>query len=313
MDTFDKKNISPMLISETQEAFNSTDYIYEIKWDGIRCVSFLNDKCTDIRNKRNKIMLPLFPELTELYKQAKVKCILDHELVVLKNGVPDFYEVQSRTLKTNPFKIQLAASKYPASIIAFDILYYKDKDITSLPLIERKKYLTDATVENNILAVSRYVEGNGIELFAAVKAKELEGIVAKKKSSLYWQGKKTKDWIKCKVMSTEDCVVCGYIHKANNMTSLILGQYDNGNLIYKGHATIGVSLRVMNQYKYKVVDSSPFGYIPKGNNEAIWMEPNLVCIVESMPTKKDSYRQPVFKGFRDDKLAVDCVISNDRS
>lgn len=297
-----------MLISEMKDAFNSPEYIYEIKWDGIRCISFLDNKSVDMRNKRNKIMIPFFPELTDLNKQAKIKCILDHELVVLKNGVPDFYEVQSRALKSNPFKIELAAKKYPASIIAYDILYYKDKDITSLPLIERKKYLSEAVVENNLLAVSRYVEDNGIELFEAVKVKELEGIVAKRKSSLYWQGKRTKDWIKCKVMANDDCVVCGYIQKANNMTSLILGQYDNDVLVYRGHVTLGVSLRIMNQYKYQIIDYSPFGYIPPGNDEAIWVRPELVCIVESMPTEKDSFRQPVFKGFRDDKLARECVV-----
>lgn len=307
MDIFDTKNIKPMLISEMQDAFNSPDYIYEIKWDGIRCVSYL-DKNTDIRNKRNKLMTPLFPELTDLYKQARVKCILDHELVVLNNGTPDFYEVQSRALKTNPFKIELAAKKYPASIIAYDILYYKNKDISLLPLLERKKYLEDVTIENQIMAVSRFIDNNGIELFEEVKKRGLEGVVAKKKSSLYWQGKLTKDWIKFKVMTSEDCVVCGYIPKANNMTSLILGQYDNDILVYRGHVTLGVSLRSLNQYKYQTIDCSPFGYIPPGNDKAIWITPELVCIVESMPTEKDSFRQPVFKGFRDDKLARECVV-----
>lgn len=138
MDIFDKRNINPMLISEMQDPFDSPDYIYEIKWDGIRCVSFLGDE-TDIRNKRNKLMIPIFPELKNLHKQVKTKCILDHELIVMKNGKPDFYEVQGRAIKTNPFKIKLASNRYPASIIAYDILYYKDKDITMIPLIERKK------------------------------------------------------------------------------------------------------------------------------------------------------------------------------
>ena len=109
-----------MLISEMKEAFNSPDYIYEIKWDGIRCISFL-DESTDMRNKRNKLMIPLFPELTNLHKHVKVRCILDHELIVMKNGLPDFYEVQKRALMSNPFKIKLA-SQVSASIIAYDIL-----------------------------------------------------------------------------------------------------------------------------------------------------------------------------------------------
>jgi bifunctional non-homologous end joining protein LigD len=263
MDIFDEKNISPMLISEMKEAFNSPDYIYEIKWDGIRCISFL-DESTDMRNKRNKLMIPLFPELTNLHKHVKVRCILDHELIVMKNGLPDFYEVQKRALMSNPFKIKLASDRFPASIIAYDILYYKDKDLSSLPLMERKKYLADVVIENKLIAVSRYIENNGVKLYELAKEKGLEGIVAKKKDSLYWQGKRTKDWIKCKVMSTDDCVVCGYLQKESNMTSLILGQYnENQELVYRGHVTLGVSLRKLNQYDYKVIDYSPFGYIPK--------------------------------------------------
>lgn len=308
MDIFDEKNISPMLISEMQDPFDSEDYIYEIKWDGIRCVSYLDESTTDMRNKRNKLMIPIFPELEDLYKQVKVKCILDHELLVLKNGAPDFYEVQKRALMTNPFKIKLSSEKYPASIIAYDILYYKDKDITDLPIMERKKYLQDAVIENNFISVSRYIENNGIMLFNLVKEKGLEGIVAKRKNSLYWQGKKSKDWIKCKVMSTEDCIICGYILKANNMTSLVLGQYDGDTLIYRGHVTLGASLRILNQHKYKVIDYSPFGFVPEGNSDAVWLNPELVCIVESMPTEKDSFRQPVFKGIRDDKLAKECKV-----
>jgi bifunctional non-homologous end joining protein LigD len=254
-------------------------------------------------------MLPLFPELTDLYQQVKTKCILDHELLVIKNGVPDFYEVQKRALLTNPFKIKLASDKYPASIIAYDILYYKDKDITLLPLIERKKYLEDIVIENQLISVSRYIETEGVKLYELVREKELEGIVAKKKTSLYWQGKRTKDWIKCKVMSTEDCVVCGYIPKENNMISLILGQYKDNELVYKGHVTLGVSLRLLNQEGFKTTDHSPFGTIPKGNENATWIVPDLVCIVESMPTAKDSFRQPVFKGFRNDKLPKECQIT----
>lgn len=307
MDIFESRNVSPMLISEMVEPFDSPNFIYEIKWDGIRTLSFLDTK-TDMRNKRNKLMIPIFPELESLYRQVKTKCIIDHELLVLKNGIPDFYEVQKRALMSNSFKIKLAADKYPASVIAYDILYYKDKDITMLPLMERKKYLTDVVNENHLISVSRFIENDGIKLFELVKEKGLEGTVAKRKDSLYWQGKRTKDWVKCKIMSTDDCVICGYIPKANNMTSLVLGQYDDDVLVYKGHVTLGVSLRVLKEHKYKVIDYSPFGYVPPGNDDCVWLAPELVCIVESMPTEKEGFRQPVFKGIRDDKPAIECKV-----
>lgn len=108
-----------------------------------------------------------------------------------KNGVPDFYEVQKRALMSNPFKIKLTSDRYPTSIIVYDILYYKDRDITMLPLMERKKYLEDVIKENSSISASRYIENNGITLYELVKEKGLEGIVAMKKSSLYWQGKRS--------------------------------------------------------------------------------------------------------------------------
>ncbi len=308
MDMFDEKGIHPMLISEQEEPYNDPDSIFELKLDGIRCLAYISDH-TDLRNKRDFKLLPRFPELGEIHKQCKEKCILDGELIVLRNGVPDFYEVQKRTLMSDLFKIQLASNMLPASFVAYDILYYKDKSVMDLPLMERKKLITQIVNETEKISVSRYIETEGKMLFDLAKQQNLEGIVGKKKDSLYWCGKRTKEWIKCKLMSTDDCIVCGYIQKENHMCSLLLGQYNsNHELIYRGHVTLGVSLRILNQYQYNVIDYSPFGYIPKGNENAVFLKPQLVCIVESMPNDKDSFRQPVFRGFRDDKAPEECII-----
>lgn len=311
---FDDKRISPMLIGGVGEAFNSDEYIYELKWDGERCVAYLDpDVETELRNKRNVKMLPKVPELSGIHKQVQARCILDGELMILKEGKPDFYEIQRRSLMCNAFRIDLLSKQYPASFIAFDILFYKDKELTLLPLTERKKYLADAIkLESPRLAVSRIIEEKGIALYELAKKQDLEGIVAKRKDSIYIQGKRTHDWIKCKIMATDDCVICGYIHKDNNMTSLILGQYDNsGNLVYRGHVTLGVSLRILSQYGYKKIDYSPFGFVPAGNDNAVWLAPELVCVVESMPSKKNSFRQPVFKGIRFDKIPTECIFKEE--
>ncbi len=109
-----------------------------------------------------------------------------------------------------------------------------------LPLIERKKYLQDVVIENNMISVSRYFEDNGIILFDLVKEKGLEGVVAKKKSSLYWQGKRSKDWVKFKVMTTDDCVICGYIIKEKSMTSLIRANTMKMRLYIRGMLRLGL-------------------------------------------------------------------------
>ena len=200
MDIFDSKIIKPMLISNMVDAFDSPEWIYEIKLDGIRCIAYLDHNGTDLRNKRDKKLLPHVPELSEIHKQVTKKCILDGELFVLKNGTTDFYEIQHRVLMNDPFKIQLAAGKYPASFVAYDIIYYENKLVTDLPLMERKELLKGTVKENNFISISRYVEQYGISLFDLAKKNGLEGIVAKKKESRYYFDKRTKDWVKCKVI-----------------------------------------------------------------------------------------------------------------
>lgn len=312
MDIYEEKGIKPMLISEQKKAFDSLDWIYEVKLDGIRCIAYLDSEDgTDLRNKRDKKLLPHAPELYDIHKQVKRKCILDGELFILNNGVTDFYEIQRRALMTDPFKIKLSAGKFPATFTAYDIIYDTDHLVMDLPLMERKDLLSDIIMENDRINVSRYIEENGIAFFEAAKQQGLEGVVAKRKDSKYYFGKRTKDWIKFKVMETEDCIICGYIKKANNMTSLILGQYDGQRLIYKGHVTLGVSLRNLKEYSIRIKDRSPFENPPVGNDGAVWIEPELVCIVESMPTDKGSFRQPVFKGIRNDKCPLECQLRKD--
>ena len=311
MDLFESKEIKPMLIGEMQEAFDNPDYIYELKLDGERCIAYLDKDVTDLRNKRNMKMIVKVPELSNIHKQVKCRCILDGELIVTKNGKPDFYEIQRRSLMSNSFKIKLASTRLPASFTAFDILYYKDHSVIDLPLMERKKLLEKVIKENESLAISRYIEEQGIKFYQLAKQNDLEGIVAKRKDSKYYLGKKTKDWIKIKYLLDDDFVVCGYIFKEKGVISIVLGQYSGKTLVYKGHVTLGISGEDFNIIKSSPkLSSHPFNELPSGNDNAVWIELNLVCIVKyMMKTSNGSLRQPVFKGLRDDKDPKDCTIN----
>jgi ATP-dependent DNA ligase len=304
-DLFDDKNIKPMLIAEQQEPFDSEEYIFEIKFDGIRCIAYLGDS-TDIRNKKDVMMVPKLPELMNIHEQILHKCILDGELVVLKNGDPDFYEIQRRAILTDKFKIQLAANKLPATFIAYDILYYKDKEILNMPLIERKQLLQIIVRENDRIIVSRYIEQYGTQLYNIVKQKKLEGIVAKKKDSKYQLDKRSKLWIKCKIYNSVDAVVCGFIRNKDDTTSIIIGQYKGTKLVYKGHVKLGAGMRYISKHGYRRIDTSPFGYIPYGSEDAVWIEPNIVCLIEYMPSDREAMRLAVFKGIRKDKTPMEC-------
>ena len=309
MDLFEEKNIKPMLISEMMEPFNNPDWIYELKLDGIRCIAYL-DKDTELRNKRNDRLLPKVPELTKIYQNVKERCILDGELVILKNGVPDFFELQKRSLTSNQFKLQLSSESFPACFVAYDILYQKDASLNQLPLLERKAILQDTINESTRLAISRFIPEKGIELFDIAKNQKLEGVIAKKKDSRYYFDKRTKEWIKFKFLADQDFVVCGYILKEKGVTSVVLGQYQGSELLYKGHVTFGVKYGDLK--KLETIEESPFLVTPSGNENAIWLKPGLVCVVQYMPNEKGSLRQPVFKGFRDDKSPLDCQITEER-
>ena len=313
MDLFEDRNAKPMLVGAEGDAFDDPAYIFELKLDGERCLAYLDPKSgTELRNKRSVRMLPKVPELSEIHKQVNRRCVLDGELMVMVDGVPSFFEIQRRSLMSNRFKIELAAAKYPACFTAYDILYYDGEQVTDLPLSERKVLLKKVIKsENDRLAVSRIIDGQGTALYQLAEQRNLEGVIAKRRDSRYYPGKRTKDWIKIKNLQDDDFVVCGYILKAEHVTSLVLGQYRGHTLIYKGHVTLGLSrddFAVISAHER--LEGAPFREYPpgSGNDRAIWLRPDLVCTVKYMEKNaRGGLRQPVYKGLRPDKKAEECV------
>lgn len=294
-DIFDQKALSPMLIKDEVDAFDSSDYLYELKLDGIRCLAYL-DGCVDLRNKRNIALASLVPELNEIHKAVRGKCILDGELIVLENGKPCFERVQSRVQTTNGSKIAIAQQRYPVTYVAFDILYQDGVELAKHPLIERKQILRNAIDDTPRMSTSGVFEQGGIALFQLTKEQGLEGVVAKRRQSLYFFGKETNDWVKFKNLVDEDFLACGYIRKDARTISLILGSLDNDAPTYKGHVTLGVTLAKVSGYP--TVQKSPFGIdVPRGNENAVWFAPPLpMCTVVYMErTSSGGMRQPRLK------------------
>lgn len=308
MNRYIDHGIKPMLIGKEQPIFDDPDFIYELKLDGVRCIAYIEKDKVELRNKRNLKLNDKFPELSMIYKQVKHSCILDGELYIYKDERTDFFEIQKRTLTSDRFKIKLAASRLPATFTAFDVLYDKDNCMMKKTLMERKKVLSKLIDETARINTSRYLEEHGTALYELTCQKQLEGVVAKRKQSIYVEDKRTHDWIKCKNLLDDDYVICGYIPKEKGIVSLVLAQYDQDKLHYCGHVTMGVSL----QYLYNHTSQSrqcPFHILPKGNDEAIWITPLLVGTVKFMEyTENGGLRQPVFKGFREDKKPEECQL-----
>ena len=203
------------------------------------------------------------------------------------------------------FKISLAAKSNPVQFVAYDIIYHNGKDLTDKPLMERKAILSKAVREGNNLTISRYIEKNGIAFFELAKSQELEGIVAKRKDGLYHIGKRTRDWLKIKVMQDEDLLILGYqLDEYGEVKDLILGYYDEeGKLQCRGKVYLGISKEergIIAQFAKTNTVKKP--WFPKYKN-IIWLKPHLVGTAHFMhETTSGGMRQPVWKGLRFDKI-----------
>ncbi len=180
--------ISPMLLQKIDRPFNDPSWISELKLDGIRCLISKFDSKVSIYSRHNNEISSMFPELTDLPIQAGT--ILDGELIVSNDqGKPDFEAVMER------FKSR--KSLHDISYCVFDILYFKGKKVTSLPLLERKQILSEIIREDTkLLTKVNWIEGNGEAFFDLIKQQDLEGIVLKKSDSKYQIDKRSYDWLK---------------------------------------------------------------------------------------------------------------------
>lgn len=305
---FDSRLASPMLIGVERAPFDDDEWIYELKLDGERTLAYLDRNGTLLVNKRSVRLLAKFPELATLNDAICRRCILDGELVIVdENGHPDFGEVKRRGLMTRRLDIERAAALRPAVFVAFDILYVTDREIIHLPLMERKAVLDGLVEDNTRISVARYVSTQRTAFYDLAKKRHLEGIIAKRKDSLYSPGKRTKDWAKIKNLMDDDYIVCGYVSNAEFVASLVLGQYDrSGRIVYKGRVTLGKSSEDFALIeKQPKVKKYPFPEKPPAYvDNAIWIRPQLVCKVAFMTRNHNGLmRQPVYKGLRLDKTA----------
>ena len=325
MDLFEKKHIRPMLIGKDSDPFDSPDFLFELKLDGERCFAYLGSNETLLINRNGNRVLNKVPELERIHKQTKGKTIIDGELIVMKNDKPDFELIKNRILATNKYRIQSDSQKFPVTFVAFDILYLDGEDLSKRFLKERKEILQDTVSDSDRLSLSRVVMEEGIKFFDLAAQSGLEGIIAKKLDSLYYPGKRTKEWMKIKNIQDGEFYICGYILRNDKIASLILGEYTDhienlialrnggikgdepnrhGELIFCGRVTIAKSNPDLNIIFNHSKSKKPlFNDVSlRSNEQAVWLKPNLMCTVEYLEiTEKGHLRQPIYKGLRLDK------------
>lgn len=228
--------IQPMLLDDAKVPFESNEHIAELKLDGIRGILDINSNSRLYSRHQNEISAR-YPELIDSGIVAvDPGTILDGEIVVsdLVTGKPDFAAC-SRRFQMRPPKQRTPGLTY----VAFDILQYKGQDVTKLDLMSRKQLLAEAVQENEQVKISRYVEHSFIPFFSLIEREELEGIVIKAKSSLYYTNSRPKNlWQRVVNYKREICVILGY---SNKTAAWLLGVEREGEILPAGMAKFGLT------------------------------------------------------------------------
>jgi DNA ligase D-like protein (predicted ligase)/DNA ligase D-like protein (predicted 3'-phosphoesterase) len=301
----------PMLAQAADASFDSKEWIFEVKWDGIRAISRVDAELR-IRSRNDKDLSQYFPELNEL-KNLTHCVVLDGEIVVMRQGKPDFQAVLERRKASSSAEIRQLSQSSPATYIVFDILERHGKPLIDLTLSERKRLLEQSVADGKHVTLSSYVEKNGKDYYQAVLGKGLEGVIAKKKVSVYEPGIRSNSWLKIKKLLTCDCVVLGYTegegNRKNTFGALILGLYQKGKLVFVGKVGTGFSqndLETLIQ-TFHALETPQMPPEANASETTRWLKPELVCEVAYQAlTRENRLRMPRFKGLRFDKKPEDC-------
>jgi bifunctional non-homologous end joining protein LigD len=329
-----------MLAQSATGPFNSDAWLFEIKWDGVRAIAYVDDTLS-LKSRNDWELGGQFPELDELLTLAP-GTVLDGEIVAMSGGRPDMQALLSR-LQKGSGRVPPSGVSVPVTYIVFDILEKDKKPLTDLPFLERREILKKSVTEGPHVILSVPVEGKGEDYYRAAIAKGLEGVMAKRKDSPYEPGLRSGAWLKIKDEKTCDCVIAGYTRgkggRRATFGALILGLYENaeGNVSGEGSTGSGTTSR---SSRARGPDSRTLHYIGKvgtgfsdrdrealmetfsefrtgtpqlegiePNEEVVWLEPVLVCEVAYQEVTKDrKLRIPRFGRIRSDKKPGECTM-----
>ena len=331
-------SIKPMLSTLVDEPFNSKDWVFEVKWDGVRSILFFNKlkRTLELQSRNGRFITHRYPELVMALKseqitsskhsaiQCEESVILDGEIVVLdkKTGIPSFQNHQRRMNIDSSREIEILSRELPATYYFFDILYLDEKNLQDLPFLERRKILSEVVRENTRIKKSDFIEEIGKEIFDTTKHMGLEGVIAKHKSSKYVQGIRSREWLKIKHIKTQDCIVIGYTkgegNRKNYFGSLLLAVNDsNGKLQFVGHTGSGFDFLLLKQIYNKLqkirIEKCPVDYVPYTNRDPFWTQAELVVEIKfSNWTSEKIMRSPIFLRMREDKTPKECFLEREK-
>ena len=307
-----QRRYAPMSATLVKEVPRGDEWLFEVKWDGYRAISYVAGSEVEMRSRRGNDFTEKFERVAkEIPKALKTPdCVLDGEVCALDEaGRASFSEMQ-----------QLKPST-PLVYYVFDLLEVDGKPVVDLPVEERRARLEKLLDRRNrTVRLSEFFD-DGVALYEAAKEQRLEGIVAKRVGSAYAVGKRTRDWLKIKAKGDQELVIAGYTkgqgRRAGSFGSLVVGYWQGSELVYAGNVGTGFNDaeidRLLKMLKPLERATPPFREVPKmpkvRRADVVWVEPTLVAQVEFVEWTHDKHlRAPVYLGLREDKTAEEVVL-----
>ncbi|HEY6266373.1 MAG TPA: DNA ligase D [Candidatus Acidoferrum sp.] len=305
--------VEPMLATLANRPFSDPNWLFEIKWDGVRAMARIKDGDLTLLARAGGDITKRYPELASLPEAlAAREAILDGEIVTLDaHGHSDFERLQERMHVRAPSEHQVA--QIPVVYLVFDLLYCDGYDLRKSPLLERKQLLSRLLHASGRFRYSDHQLEKGKELFELAEKNGLEGILAKRADSPYVSDR-SPYWVKLKVTQTVDAVVGGWTEPrtpALSFGSLLLGLYQGKKLRFIGHVGSGFDAKKQKELSARLKElaapACPFDSVPKTNEKPSWVSPELVARVKfSGWTDEHALRHPVFVALREDARPTDC-------
>ena len=304
------ERLAPMLASSVGQPFDSANHLFEIKWDGIRCLALINPAGKLTLQSRNfNDITDKFPELHALPKNCHTGTIFDGELVVLDSQFkPDFSLIQRRIRANSPHTIISYSRQFPITYMVFDLLYRNNQELFHLPLSQRKELLLASLEEKQPWVISRSVESLGKAYATIVFGQGFEGVMAKDKGSPYLPGKRSEFWLKIKNRQQLVATIIGFTAaaRATRIDALVLAKESpDGRLTYIGRAGTGFGHQEATKLLQLLVNNlraTPAVAVPAAEAETWWVKPVFKCRIEYLEFTKDGLlRHPTYRGLVQDE------------
>jgi DNA ligase D-like protein (predicted ligase) len=302
--------VEPMECLSVSKLPEGLEWLWEVKLDGYRALAVRSGTGVALFSRRRKSLNRQFPYVVEALADLPAGTVLDGEVVAMdESGRPDFNLLQN---------FRAAASRIQYYI--FDLLCWKHRDLTRVPLVERRALLKSVVeIRDKRIRIADYFEAAPKDLLYAVREQGLEGIIGKRRDSLYQPGKRSGAWIKYRVNRGQEFVIGGYFPGPHGFDSLIVGYYEGEKLMYVARTRNGFvpasRRQVFSKLKHLATANCPFVNLPETRRsrfgeelnaekmkKAVWLRPDAVAQIEFLEwTEGDRLRHSKFVGLREDK------------